>query len=50
MRVQAKRRKKLPEYIVPSVNVDLQVLREDRGEALALIRLNDLLQLLARLS
>lgn len=46
MRVQAKRRKALPEYLTPSVNVDLQVLRADRGQALAVIRLSDLLEIL----
>jgi len=44
---QLKRRKAISSYLKPSVNVDAQIFREDRGESYALIRLNDLLELLA---
>lgn len=47
LRVQAKRRKKLADYLKPSINVDVQVFREDRGEPLALLRYTDLLEILA---
>jgi len=49
-KVQAKRRKKLADYIKPSVFVDLQLIREDRGESLAVIRYKDLLEILAMLN
>jgi len=49
-KIQAKRRKKLADYIKPSVFVDLQLIREDRGESLAVIRYKDLLELLARIN
>lgn len=45
--VQAKRRKSLASYLKPAVHVDLQVFREDRGDTYALIRLKDLLEILA---
>jgi Holliday junction resolvase len=44
---QLKRRKAISNYLKPSVNVDAQIFREDRGDSYALIRLNDLLELLA---
>ena len=46
--IQAKRRKKIADYLVPSVHVDVQVFRQDRGEPLALIRFKDFLNLLAK--
>lgn len=46
--VQAKRRKSLASYLKPAVHVDLQVFREDRGDTYALIRLKDLLEILAQ--
>ena len=49
-KVQAKRRKKVADYIKPSVFVDLQLIREDRGESLAVIRYKDLLEILARIN
>lgn len=48
LKVQAKRRKKIADYLIPSVNVDLHVFRQDRGEPLALIRFKDLLEILAK--
>lgn len=47
LRVQAKRRKNLASYLKPSVNVDVQVFREDRGESYVLIRLEDFFDILA---
>lgn len=44
--VQAKRRKAIADYIRPDENVDMQVIREDRGESYAILRLDDLLQIL----
>jgi len=44
---QMKIRKSIASYLKPSVNVDVQIFREDRGESYALMRLNDLLELLA---
>lgn len=49
-KVQAKRRKKVADYMKPSVFVDLQLIREDRGEPLAVIRYKDLLELLVMLN
>lgn len=45
--VQAKRRKSLASYLKPAVHIDVQVFREDRGDTYALIRLQDLLEILA---
>jgi len=47
IKVQAKRRAKIADYIKPCVHVDAQVVRADRQEALAIIRLSDYLELLA---
>ena len=44
--VQAKRRKAIADYSRPDENVDMQVIREDRGESYAILRLDDLLQIL----
>jgi Holliday junction resolvase len=41
IRVQAKVRKKLPDYLKPSEEVDLQVFQEDRGHMFAMIRFDD---------
>ena len=41
VRVQAKVRKKLPDYLKPSEEVDLQVFQEDRGQMFAMIRFDD---------
>ena len=40
-RVQAKVRKKLPAYLIPSEEVDAVVFKQDRGEVLMLIRFED---------
>ena len=44
---QMKIRKSIASYLKPSVNVDAQIFREDRGESYVLIRWNDLLEILA---
>lgn len=44
--VQAKRRKAIADYIRPDDDVDLQVIRQDRGESYAIMRLDDLFKLL----
>ena len=36
-KIQAKRRKELPQYLKPSENVDIQVVREDHGRSLAVV-------------
>ena len=41
IRIQAKSRKKLPDYLKPSEEVDLQVFQEDRGHMYAMIRFDD---------
>ena len=41
IRVQAKVRAKLPAYILPTDEVDIQVIQQDRGEPLVVIRLSD---------
>lgn len=46
-KIQAKRRKKIADYMKPCVHVDVQVIRGDREEALAIIRYNDYLDMLA---
>lgn len=45
-RIQAKRRAKIADYIVPSEHVDAQVVRADRGESFAILRYSDYLELL----
>jgi Holliday junction resolvase len=45
-RVQAKRRKALASYLIPSDTVDLVAFREDRGETFVLLRFADWLELL----
>ena len=40
-KVQAKVRKKLPKYLIPSEEVDAVVFKQDRGEVLMLIRFED---------
>ncbi len=46
LRVQCKRRKQLPAYITPPDGADITVLRADRQEALAVIPLSMLFELL----
>jgi|TARA_S200002703_G_scaffold37577_1_gene32843 hypothetical protein len=50
LRIQAKVRKKIAQHLKPSVFVDMQVIKEDRGESLAVIRYKDLLEILAMLN
>ena len=45
-RIQAKRRAKIADYIVPSDEVDAQVIRADRGESYAILRYSDYLKLI----
>ncbi len=45
IKVQAKCRKKLPNYIIPNENVDIQVIKEDRGTPYAVIPYDDWLEL-----
>jgi hypothetical protein len=40
-KIQAKVRKKLPAYLIPSKEVDAVVFKQDRGEILMLIRYED---------
>ena len=40
-KIQAKVRKKLPAYLIPSKEVDAVVFKQDRGEVLMLIRYED---------
>lgn len=44
--VQAKRRKALPSYLKPSEDVDMVVMRQDRGQDLCVIPLPRLLELI----
>ena len=41
IRVQAKVRAKLPKYIIPTDEVDIQVIQQDRGEPLVVMRFDD---------
>ena len=41
LRIQAKRRKKIAEWLKPSVYVDAVVVREDRGKSYIIIRLEE---------
>ena len=41
LRIQAKRRKKIAEWLKPSVFVDAVVVREYRGESYIILRLNE---------
>ena len=41
IRVQAKVRAKLPQYIVPTDEVYIQVIQQDRGEPLVVMRVED---------
>ncbi len=46
IRLQAKRRKKLPQYLKPRDEVDGQVFREDRGDTYVLLKLDRFLDLI----
>ena len=41
--IQAKCRKKIADYLIPSAHVDSAVFKQDRGETLILLRLDDFL-------
>ena len=41
IKVQAKCRKALPKWIKPSINVDIQIIKEDRGKIYVVQELND---------
>jgi Holliday junction resolvase len=43
--IQAKRRAKLPEYLIPSDTVDAVIAREDRGEPIVVLRFADFMKL-----
>jgi len=45
-KIQCKRVKRLAKYLTPSEHVDFQVVREDRGKAMAVIPLDNLLKML----
>ena len=44
-KLQAKRRAKLPSYLIPTDSVDAVVAREDRGEAIVIFRFEDFIKL-----
>ncbi|QDP51803.1 MAG: hypothetical protein GOVbin212_22 [Prokaryotic dsDNA virus sp.] len=43
-KIQAKIRKSIASYLLPNENVDAQVIRQDRGEAYIVLRLEDWLK------
>ena len=45
-KIQAKIRKSIASYLLPNKNVDAQVIRQDRGEAYIVMRLEDWLKTL----
>lgn len=45
-RVQAKCRKNMAQFLKPSENVDMQIIKEDRGKTYAVIELDKLLELI----
>jgi len=46
IKVQAKRRKKIAAHLIPSEHVDCVITRQDHGETLVIMRLDDWLELL----
>ena len=46
-KIQAKIRKSIASYLVTNENVDAQVIREDRGEAYIVLRLEDWLEFIS---
>ena len=46
-KIQAKIRKSIASYLVPNENVDAQVIREDRGEAYIVLKLEDWLEFIS---
>jgi Holliday junction resolvase len=47
-KIQAKRRKHIGELVKPNENVDIQVIKEDRGHIYAVMRYEEFLNLLLR--
>ena len=41
VRVQAKCRHRLPAYILPSPDIDMQVIKQDRGDTMIVMRFDD---------
>ena len=48
LRIQCKRRKSIAKYLQPPASCDATVIREDRGDALAVVPLELLLRLISR--
>jgi hypothetical protein len=46
VRIQAKRRASIAQYLIPPDGADVTVIREDRGQSLAVVPLSDYLDLL----
>jgi len=46
-KIQAKIRKSIASYLLPNENVDAQIIRQDRGEAYIVLRLEDWLELIS---
>lgn len=44
LKIQCKRKKRMPDYLGLSSNVDASVFREDRGEAFILLRFDDFIR------
>ena len=47
-KIQAKIRKNIASYLLPNQNVDAQVIRQNRGEAYIVLRLEDWLKKISR--
>ena len=47
--IQIKARKSIADYIKPAVHIDAQIIKEDRSEPLAVIRVSDYFEMLAKL-
>ena len=41
VRVQANCRHRLPDYILPSPDIDMQVIKQDRGDTMVVMRFDD---------
>ena len=48
-KVQAKCRKALPSYIKPNENVDIQIIKEDRGDIFVVIELDKFMSMIKEL-
>jgi Holliday junction resolvase len=44
LKIQAKRRKKIPEFLGLNANVDASVVREDKGDSYIIMRLDDFIE------